>query len=333
MSYRSLSPEFIMRTPIALIIFNRPDLTERVFAEIARARPPKLLIIADGPRPEQPGETEKCLAARAVVDRVDWQCDVLKNYSEVNLGCGRRPATGLSWVFSQVEQAIILEDDCVAHPTFFRFCEELLEKYSDNERVMHISGDNFFCREKKIPFSYYFSSYCLSWGWATWRRAFRYFDPQIKLWPSLRDTSWLKENLGDLRAVEYWKSIFDRVYEQGGTKDIWDFQWLFAIWARRGLSILPNTNLVSNIGFREDATHTKRRTDRRATLPATEMVFPLRHPPQITPDRESDKILFERTILPPAPKSYDKLRHKCVTILPSPMRKLLSSLRSRLVEN
>src|SRR5262245_40712685 len=122
MSYRPLSSEFVMHTPVALIIFNRPDLTERVFAEIARARPPKLLVVADGPRPEQRGETEKCLAARAVVDRVDWECDVLKNYSAINLGCGRRPATGLNWVFSQVEQAIILEDDCVAHPTFFRFC-------------------------------------------------------------------------------------------------------------------------------------------------------------------------------------------------------------------
>ena len=139
-----------MRTPIAFIIFNRPDLTARVFAEIARARPEKLLVIADGPRPDHEGEDAKCAATRAIIERVDWPCEILKNYSDVNLGCGHRPATGLRWVFEQVDEAIILEDDCVPHPTFFRFCEELLDHYRDDERVMHISGDNFtLFREKK----------------------------------------------------------------------------------------------------------------------------------------------------------------------------------------
>ena len=132
-----------MRTPVVFIIFSRPDLTARVFAEIARARPEKLLVIADGPRPDREGEDAKCAATRAIIERVDWPCEILKNYSNVNLGCGHRPATGLRWVFEQVEEAIILEDDCVPHPTFFRFCEELLEHYRDDERVMHISGDNF----------------------------------------------------------------------------------------------------------------------------------------------------------------------------------------------
>src|SRR5262245_26909140 len=132
-----------MRTPVAFIVFNRPDLTERVFAEIARARPPKLLVVADGPRPDVAGEAEKCVATRAIIDRVDWQCDVLTNYSDRNLGCGRRPSSGLRWVFEQVEEAIILEDDCLPHPTFFQFCEELLERYRDDKRVMHISGNNY----------------------------------------------------------------------------------------------------------------------------------------------------------------------------------------------
>ena len=120
-----------MRTPIAFIVFNRPDLTARVFAEIARARPEKLLVIADGPRPDHQGENAKCAATRAIIERVDWPCEILKNYSDVNLGCGHRPApTGLRWLFEQVDEAIILEDDCVPHPTFFRFCEELLYSVS-----------------------------------------------------------------------------------------------------------------------------------------------------------------------------------------------------------
>jgi hypothetical protein len=145
-----------MHTPVGFIIFNRPDVTERVFGEIARAQPPQLLIVADGPRPERPGEAEKCAAARAIAERIDWPCDVLKNYSDVNLGCARRVSSGMIWIFEQVNEAIILEDDTLPDPTFFRFCEEMLEKYRDDERVMHISGDNWLLGEKQIAYSYFF---------------------------------------------------------------------------------------------------------------------------------------------------------------------------------
>ena len=145
-----------MQTPVAFIIFNRPDLTAQVFQEIAKARPPKLFVIADGPRPHQLGERDKCLAARAVVEGVDWDCEVVKNYAEVNLGCGVRVASGLRWVFEQTEEAIILEDDCVPHPTFFRFCEELLDRYRDDERVMQISGGNLRSGLKWGPYNYFF---------------------------------------------------------------------------------------------------------------------------------------------------------------------------------
>src|SRR5262245_4967250 len=166
-----------MNTAVALIIFNRPDVTRRLVEVVARARPKQLLVIGDGPRPDRPGEAEKCEETRAIVDRVDWSCDVLTNYSPINLGVGTRPATGLRWVFEQVESAIILEDDCIPHPTFFRYCEELLERYRDDQRVMHISGDNWNFNRQPRPFSYFFSNYCYSCGWATWRRAFRHYDP------------------------------------------------------------------------------------------------------------------------------------------------------------
>ena len=145
---------FELTTPVAFIIFNRPDTTEQVFQRIREAKPKKLLVIADGPRENRIGEDEKCAKTRAIIDQVDWDCEVLKNYSSINLGCGKRPATGITWVFEQVEEAIILEDDCLPHPTFFRFCQEMLQRYATDERIMHISGNNFQFKENKTKYSY-----------------------------------------------------------------------------------------------------------------------------------------------------------------------------------
>lgn len=316
-----------MDTAVALIIFNRPDVTGRVFEEIAHARPKQLFVIADGPRVGIPGEAERCAAARAVIDCVDWDCEVLKNYSDTNLGVGTRPASGLSWVFEQVKEAIILEDDCVPHPTFFRFCEELLAKYRDDERVMHISGDNWNFGQR--PFSYFFSSYCYSCGWATWQRAFRHYDPDIQLWPTLRDTPWLMDILGEPRAVEFWKSKFDATYTTGMENNGWDWPWLFACWAHRGLSILPSTNLISNIGFGEDATHTKSTVDARAGVPVIEMRFPLKDPPYMVRDSEADQRIFDQVSSPSPPQDvYHRWRRTCAAAVPSPLRKSISSLRS-----
>jgi hypothetical protein len=320
-----------MHTPVALLIFNRPELTEQVFAEIARARPAKFLVIADGPRPDQKGEAERCAATRAIIERVDWECEVLKNYSDVNLGCGGRPATGIRWVFEQVEEAIILEDDCLPHPTFFRYCEELLARFRHDGRVMHISGDNFLYGRKLTPFSYFFSCYGLSWGWASWRRAFQHYDREIKLWPAVRDTTWLLDICGNSTAVEHWKGIFDRAYAEGGHNDYWDFQWVFACWVQRGLSILPNINLISNIGFGADATHTGNPEHKLANLATGEMLFPLNHPPHVVRHAKTDQIILEQLLFPQQPTFYGKLRQKCATTLPAPIRQLVSSLRSRFV--
>ncbi len=322
-----------MRAPVVFLIFNRPDVTERVFTEIARARPQTLLVVADGPRPDHREDAEKCAAARAIIDRVDWPCEVLKNYSDLNLGCARRPASGLQWVFDQVEEAIILEDDCLPHPTFFFFCDDLLKKYRDDERIMHISGNNWLFGQKQIPYSYLFSRYSLSWGWASWRRAFRHYDPEITTWPALRNTSWLSDVLGDPRAVEYWKQLFDLTYASIDNVNTWDFQWLFAIWAHGGFSILPNINLVCNIGFGEGATHT-RATNRLSNLSRCEMLFPLKHPPCIVRDSHADRLLFDHAIRPlPHLSLYEKVRQKFIEALPTPIRRSLSSLKNKLVQS
>ncbi len=309
----------VMETPIALIIFNRPATTRRVFNEIARAQPQKLLVIADGPREGHPTDAEKCAAARAVIDGVDWDCEVLTNYSEQNLGCKIRPATGISWVFENVEEAIIFEDDCLPHPTFFRYCSELLERYRDDERVMMISGDNFQGGRTRTPYSYYFSRYVHSWGWGSWRRAWQHFDVEIKLWPVLRETLWLEDILGDDAAVAYWRSLFDSV-ANGSISKAWDYQWLFACWAQSGLAITPEVNLVSNIGFGEDATHTVASTG-VINLPVEEMDFPLRHPPFMSRNREADQFNFTHVFAGQRPGLYPRLRRRLSAAVPGKVRR------------
>lgn len=304
-----------METPVAFIIFNRPDTTARVFAEIAKAKPPKLFVIADGPRPGRPGEAEKCTAARAVIEHVDWECDVVKNYSDVNLGCGPRPSTGISWVFEQVEEAIIFEDDCVPHPTFFRFCEELLQKYCDDERVMQISGCNPLAGLHQAPYSYCFYRIFACWGWATWRRAWQHFDMEMKMWPELRNSGWLQDLMGDPRGVEYWEKIFDSCYKSPNT-DSWDYQFLFACWAQNGLAIAPNTNLVSNIGFGDDATHTRSGNTANVGIQMAAIKFPLRHPPHMMRDKELDRLRLESSFGEKESLTlYGRLRNKLSRII------------------
>ncbi len=284
-----------MKTPVALIIFNRPDLTERVFAAIRQARPPQLLVIADGPRPHRSDDLQKCTATRAIVDRVDWDCEVHQNFSDTNLGCGIRPATGISWVFDLVEEAIVLEDDCIPDPSFFPYCDELLARYRHDERVMHISGNNFCADRHQFANSYFFSRYPLSWGWATWRRAWQYYDFEMKLWPQLKQQNSLQDIFCDPHTIETWTRIFQDVAE-GRLVDAWDFQWILTCWLQNGLTILPNVNLVSNIGFGADATHTfstESTADGNLQLSlATEaMNFPLKHADVMIPDSKIDRFI------------------------------------------
>ena len=280
-----------MKTPVAFLIFNRPDTTEKVFKAIRQAEPPKLLVVADGARSDRPGEAEKCRATRAIIDRVDWECEVLTNYSDVNLGCKKRVSSGLDWVFNHVEEAIILEDDCLPDPSFFLFCEKLLNYYRQDERIMVISGDNFQFGRKRTDYSYYFSRYNHCWGWATWRRAWQHYDLEMKLWQQIRDGNWLEYILQKPRAVKYWNKVFQASYD--GIIDSWDYQWTYACWIQNGLTILPNVNLVSNIGFGTEGTHTTSNNSPVAKLPTEEMRFPLQHPPFVIRNAEADEFTQE----------------------------------------
>src|SRR5262249_19154959 len=224
-----------LQTPVSLFLFNRPDTTAKVFNAIRQARPKRLLLVADGARPDQSTDLERCEAARAIVRAVDWDCVVATDFALDHLGPKRRLESGLDWVFSQVESAIILEDDCLPGADFFSFCDELLRRYGAEERVLSISG-NAFQTYTGHGESYYFSRYPFIWGWATWRRAWKLNDPDMRAWPALRDSGWLNEFLGDDLAASYWAYLFDQNVASPHT---WDYAWMLSCWRHTGLSVVP----------------------------------------------------------------------------------------------
>jgi hypothetical protein len=284
------SSELSLSTPVVFLIFNRPDLTSMVFAEIARAKPKTLLIVADGPRNSE--ESQKCLEARRVTERVNWNCELLTNFADRNMGCKSRIASGLDWAFSIIEEAIVLEDDCLPTLSFFPFCEKLLNHYREDKRVMHISGNNFQFNRPKPSSSYYFSRYTHVWGWASWRRAWKYYDCEMASWPEFKKSGTLNYICDDLFELSHWASVFEQVYS--GAIDTWDYQWLYACWTQNALSILPSSNLVSNIGFRSDATHTQG-TSHTANL-ATKDIWQLQHPYFMVADRIADRFTFNEIL-------------------------------------
>lgn len=287
----------MLNAAVALIIFNRPDTTEMVLAEIGKVKPRQLFVIADGPRPERSDDKVKCNAARALIHRVDWDCEIFKNYSEENLGCGHRPASGISWMFEHVESAIILEDDCVPDTSFFWYCDELLERYKNDYRIMQISGTNRKKDIKKENVSYTFSKFPIAFGgFATWRRAWHNYDFEMKLWPKLRNTPWLAYHLANNNGAEAYKKIFDFAYLNHRKGDFWDFQWIFALMVNNALSIFPHVNLHTNIGCREDGTHMTSSTHKYANIHFHAIKFPLVHPDFVIPDYDTDSFVVEDLI-------------------------------------
>lgn len=274
-----------MKKPIVFIIFNRPDTTKIVFDKIRMYQPKRLFVIADGPRLNKTGEKELCQEARNIV-QVDWDCEVEFIYSDENLGCQKRITSGLDTVFMKVEQAIILEDDCVPHPDFFPYCEEMLEIYKDNERIMAISGNNFQSGEFELESSYYFSVFPHCWGWATWRRAWDKMDVEMTEWPTIKENNDFNKYFYDLYVNKYWTEIFDNTYE--GNIDSWAYPWTFSCWNNNGLTILPAKNLVNNIGFSINATHTKFKDSKLLNRIAQALKFPLEHPKKIEVNKKAD---------------------------------------------
>lgn len=289
--------------PIVFIIFNRPDTTLLVFEEIRRIRPRTLLIIADGPRSDRLGESEKCNMVRTIINQVDWPCDLRKNYADTNLGCKLRVSSGLDWVFEQVEEAIILEDDCLPNQSFFDFCSQLLAYYRNDERIMHIGGSNYQFGRIRGDGSYYFSRKAHVWGWATWRRAWRHYDVAMKKFSLYRDMSAIDNIIANKQLKKKLLNDFNLIHE--GKIDTWDYQWTFAIYQQHALTIIPNVNLVSNIGFANEATHTLDAHSVFANVPTVQLTS-IVHPTFVFPDFAADDFTFKLE----HPSFFSRIIHK-----------------------
>lgn len=277
-----------LTTPVALFVYNRADKAEQVLDQISAVEPEQLLVVADGPRADADDDADRCEATREVVkEGIDWECDVAWNTAETNLGLKRRFATGLEWIFERQRAAIILEDDCVPNQSFFRFCSEMLDEYRNDERIWDISGSNHLGEWKPDYTDYHFSNYGGIWGWATWRRAWECYDPKMELWADQEIRQRVRDVIADDNQADYVEYLYDRTYR--GDIETWDYQWGFARHRNSGLSIVPSKNLVSNIGFGDDATNTQSEDAAMANVSREELSFPLEHPNYVAVDRAYDR--------------------------------------------
>lgn len=280
--------------PVLMLVFNRPENTKRVLEAILKSKPKRLYVVADGPRPSNPADVEKCHAVRALFSEVLSDTEVIKIFREQNLGSKYSIIEGISKVFETEDKLIILEDDCLPESTFFRFCEEILHRYAENEQVMHINGSNYLRPSDRhpVPYSYYFSTFAHCWGWATWRRAWQKMDiemkeletdiPGMREWTKGIDHYFINKYIQHFKKVKYQETR------------IWDYQWTYSVWKNRGLCITPAINQIKNFGFDGDATHTI--TDYRdfSKMMTTPLVFPIQHPAELKPDLQADNHTLAR---------------------------------------
>ena len=283
-----------MKCAVLLLVFNRPDTTRQVFESIRAARPPRLYVAADGPRASRAGESARCAEARALATAVDWPCEVRTLFRDQNLGCKHAVSGAISWFFSHEPEGIILEDDILPLPSFFGFCDQLLDRYRDDPRIAGISGCNVIADQYVTPASYFYSRYSQIWGWASWRRAWQQYDVEMKSWPEWRDANGLAAvSDGGSMFEYYWRRKLDSTYV--GEQGTWDYQWTYTCWRQQGLTAISASNLIRNLGIGESATHTTGSgTDMLAAVPVAPLTFPLVHPECIAPSATADALIGAR---------------------------------------
>lgn len=289
-------------TSILFLIFNRPEETRRVFEAIRSVKPAKLFIAADGPRARLPDEISLCEKTREIVSLVDWPCEVITRFQENNLGCRKHVSSSIDWFFEQVEEGMIIEDDCLPDQSFFSFANVMLKKYREDEKVMHISGANFQygnmrgrSGSKDVPPSYYFSHCPHIWGWATWRRAWKAYDVEMSDLDTCIRSKKIYPLFQDAKVARFWISLFRHIKEKN--IDTWDAQWAYALMRSEGLAVTPNINLVENIGFGTDSTHTENKDDVKRQ-PAVSLGT-ISHPQNIEADLEADDFLAKTIYIEP----------------------------------
>jgi hypothetical protein len=277
--------------PVLLIVFNRPEKTQRMFDAVRAAAPRRLFIAADGPRPGHPDDPDRCERTRQVFSGIDWPCEVRTRFQDRNLGCKRGVGTAIDWFLSEVDAGIIVEDDCVPTVDFFPFCAELLDRYRDAAEVMMIGGHNPLGAWDGGEASYVFSRTSPIWGWGTWRRAWAHYDETMARWADPRARKAVRARM-PRTEFRITSQRFDLVYEE--RRDTWDFAWAFATLIAGGVSVIPARNLVANIGFDDEATHTKLKWSNEDSVPTHPLAFPLVHPSSTTPDAGFERALFRR---------------------------------------
>lgn len=280
------------QTPILLLVFNRPELTKRLLKSLEQVKPKNIFVVADGPRENNLQDFPLCQSVRDLFSNLNWECSVYRLFRDNNLGCAKSVSDGITWFFKHNEHGIILEDDCIANPSFFPFCETLLERYKTEKNIFHISGNNFQDGIMRGDGDYYYSIFNHLWGWATWKRAWEHFNFDI----NNEMTSEFKKFVNNKKIIDYFSKQFELVKES--KLDSWGFRWTYACWENKALSVLPNQNLVSNIGFGPDATHTIQKDSSQSNLEAMTIHFPLNYPKEIKRSLNADIYTFQKVFQP-----------------------------------
>jgi len=293
--HSTFTPSHPLNTAVLFLVFNRPDTTKQVFEAIQQAKPPRLYIAADGARESKEGESETVKAVREfVMQNIDWECEVKTLFRGENLGCKMAVSGAIDWFFDNEEMGIILEDDCLPSQSFFWFCEELLERYKDDMRVWNVGGYKF-PHLNGDEYSYNFSRYTHIWGWASWANRWKYYDVTLSQYKEnkklLNEYEFFRENFENSSRIK----ILDKVVS--GEIDTWDYQWNFTVRINNGLSIRPSVNLIANIGFGEEATHTLGDNKEIENNTASQISLPLNHPEFIMIYKKDDEIFGKNNLV------------------------------------
>lgn len=328
---RSEVEDELFQVPVLFLIFRRPDTTAKVFEVIRSIRPAQLFIGADGPREGVEDDFERCQETRAIATQVDWPCEVHTLFQDQNLGCRAAPPTAITWFFEHVPAGVILEDDVLPSKDFFYFCQELLERYRDDTRVMAINGSCLPSpRVKQMKDSYFFSNWDYIWGWATWRRAWKHYDLEMGKYEQVLKGNYFYDGYTSLYEEYYWKNSFDRSYYQSESVTWWDHQWVFARRINSGLVVVPKNNMVINLGFGHEATNTH--TKRWDFLEFEKMEFPLRHPEIIMQDRLTDDEVFRIYFTDPGTRLRARIRRLMEQVGLGGLRHWLAYHRRRIIK-
>jgi len=282
-----------IEVPVLIIVFNRPGLTKKLVQRLKKFDIKNLHVFADGPRQEHPQDQNKCEKVRNIIESdIDWDCELSVNFQDQNLGCGYGPVEAITWFFNQVESGIILEDDIKPSYSFFPFCRELLNRYRDQRKVMHITGLNWQNGKKRGYADYYFSYYPGIWGWATWADRWKLFDHDLFDLDEFLENKRITDITTSEEEQKYHLNSFQEVL--AGKDHIWDLAWKYTVFNKKGYCIWPNKNLTANIGFGDEATHTKDRENPRFDCPVQELNFPLKHPGTIERNVKADRFMARR---------------------------------------